>query len=304
MKISIVGGAGVVGSTSAYRLAQEGIASEIILFDVRRKLAEAHAFDIEQAVTHRAAKRVRAGEVADTGNSDLILLAAPEHNEAFFKPEHFAAHASRVLEIVKQVLSESPSALWIVVTNPVDPLVYLIHRELSVPRNKVIGLNYNDTKRFRWAIGKVLSAPSTAVDAFTLGQHGRTQVPLFSSVRVDGKPVSLSSDEIDAIRREATSFSTRWAEWHPGRTAGWTTAESIGEIVTAMASGETPVVPCSICIQGEYGLRDVSLGVPVRLAQGGVKEIVEFPLQPGERKALEASADAVREMIKVYTQRT
>jgi len=300
MKISILGGAGVVGSTSAYRIAQGGTASEIVLFDVRHRLAEAHAFDIDQSVVYRAATRVRAGGIADCANSDVIVLAAPQHDANVTKPGHFASHASRVLEVVEPLVAKSPSAFWIITTNPVDALVYLIHRELSLPRNKVIGLNRNDSARFRWAVAKVLSVPSTAVEAITLGEHGKTQVPLFSSIRVNGKPFPLSRKQIDAIRDEATSFLIRWTELNPGRTAGWATGESVGDIVSTMALDDGRAVPCSMSLEGEYGLRDVSLGVPVKLGQTRVKEVVELPLAPWEQKGLESSAEAIRAMIEAF----
>jgi malate dehydrogenase len=298
MKVTVIGGAGVVGSAGAFRLAQDGKVSEIVLLDVRERLAEAHAFDMDQGVACRSTTRVRAGGMDDTGNSDIVIVAAPQHDAAAMTREHFAAQASRVLEAVRPVLAGSPSALWIVATNPVDPLAYLLSRKLSVPRNKVIGLNRNDTTRFRWAIGRVLSVPSTAVEAYTLGQHGPTQVPLFSSIRIDGRPVTLSADETSRIRAEATSFGARWAELNPDRTAGWASAESIGDVVAAIASDDGRIVPCSTALEGEYGLSDVSVGVPVTLGQGGVKKIVELPLDAAEREALIASAAAIRQMIK------
>ena len=159
-------------------------------------------------------------------------------------------------------------------------------------------MNRNDTTRFRWAIAKTLSVPATAVEAFVLGEHGESQVPLFSSIKIDGHPVALKSQEKDRILEEMSSFFVKWNRLLPGRSAGWTSAESIGDIIESMALDDGRLMPCSACLTGEYGLRDVSLGAPVKLGSGKIKEIVEVDLAPSEREALEISARSVQEMIR------
>jgi malate dehydrogenase len=300
MKVTIIGGSGVVGSSTGYRLAQDGHVSEIVLVDVRANMAEAHALDIEQAVVHRATTRVRAGEIEDTKDSDVIILAAsvPRHSFEHTRREYLAENLPLVFDMVNPIYAQSPSALWIIATLPVDPLVYLIHRAFSVPREKVIGLNRNDTSRFRWAIARTLSVPTTAVEAFVLGEHGETQVPIFSRIRIHGKAVILKQEQITQVQSEISGFFLKWNKLQPGRTAGWTTAESIGDIISSMVSEDGRVWACSTCLEGEYGLREVSLGVPIRLSLRKVKEIIEFDLDPAEQKAFGASAASIREMIK------
>jgi malate/lactate dehydrogenase len=300
MKVTIVGGSGVVGSTTAYRLAQDGKVSEIVLVDLRRNLAEAHALDIEQAVVHRSTTRVRAGDANDTKNSDVVLVTASvkKKDVEISRREYLAVNLPLVLGSIAPIKRESPSALWIIASSPVDPLVYLIHQALAIPREKLIGLNRNDTSRFRWAIARTLSLPSTAVEAFVLGEHGETQVPVFSSIRIHGHPVSLTESQKSQVRGEMDGFFVTWNRLQTGRTAGWTSAESVGDIVSTLASQDERVWPCSTRLEGEYGLRGVSIGVPVRLGLGRVQEIVEFALEPAERRALEASAASIKEMIK------
>jgi malate dehydrogenase len=300
MKVTIIGGSGVVGSSTGYRLAQDGHVSEIVLVDVRGNLAEAHALDIEQAVVHRATTRVRAGEIEDTKDSDVIVLAAsvPRHSFERSRREYLAENLPLVFDMVNPIRAQSPLALWVIATLPVDPLVYLIHRAFSIPREKLIGLNRNDTSRFRWAIARTLSVPTTAVEAFVLGEHGETQVPIFSRIRIRGESVSLKPDQVRKIQSEISGFFLKWNKLQPGRTAGWTTAESIGDIISSMGSEDGRVWACATCLEGEYRLKEVSLGVPIRLSSGRVKEIVEFDLNPAERKAFEASAASIQEMIK------
>ena len=300
MKITIVGGAGCVGSCAAYRLAQDGFVSEIVLVDSRRNVAEAHALDIEQAVVHRTKTQVRAGEIKDTRGSDVIIVAMgvwgrpPTASRAM----NLEQNLRPVMDMVGSLNEESPSAFWMVVTTPVDALVHLIHRIFSIPRKKVIGINRNDTSRLRWSIGKVMSVPATDVEAFVLGEHGDTQVHVLSRVNIRGGKASLNTEQKEQVRKRIASFLSEWNQLQSGRTAGWATAESIGDIVASMASGDGRIWSCSTPLEGEYGLRDVSLGVPVRVGPAGVKEIVEFDLDPGERSGLEASADAIRLQIK------
>jgi malate dehydrogenase len=300
MKITVVGGAGCVGSCAAYRLAQDGFVSEIVLVDSRRNIAEAHALDIEQAVVHRTKTQVRAGDIKDTRGSDVIIVAvgiwgrSPTASRAM----NLGQNLSLVMDLVGPLGEESPSAFWMIVTTPVDALVHLIHRIFSIPRKKVIGINRNDTSRLRWSIGKVMSVPATDVEAFVLGEHGDTQVHVLSRVNIRGGKVSLDARQKEQVRNKIVGFLSQWHQLQSGRTAGWATAESIGDIVASMASGDGRIWACSTPLEGEYGLRDVSLGVPVRVSPAGVKEIVEFDLDPGEKSGLEASADAISLQIK------
>jgi len=299
LKISIVGGGGVVGSSAAYRIAQDGLASEIVLVDVRQNMAEAHALDIEQAIVHRATTRVSAGEIKETRGSNVIIIGVGAVGRPFHssRASHFEENIDIMKNLVEPLVNLSPSALWMIATVPVDAFVYLIHNHFSVPREKVIGVNRNDTCRFRWAIAKTLSVPVTSVEAFVLGEHGDTLVPIFSNVRVNGKVVSLNSDQTNQIRRGILDFLPQWIRLEPGRTAGWTTAESIGDILISMVTKDDRVWACSTSLEGEYGLREVSLGVPIRMGPNGVKEIIEFELDPSEQEALKESAKVVQEQI-------
>jgi malate dehydrogenase len=300
MKITVVGGSGVVGSSAAYRLAQDGLAAEIVLFDVRGNLAEAHALDIEQAVVCRSTTRVRGGNVADTAESDVILVTAsvPKRDVEISRRDYLSVNLPLVFDTVRPLVPLSPSALWVVATSPVDPLVFLIAQAFSLPPARVIGLTRNDTSRFRWAISRVLGIPSTRVEAFVLGEHGDSQVPIFSNIKIDGEAVTLSAEQIGMVQAEIDGFFVKWNSLHAGRTAGWTSAESLGDIVSSMVYGGDPLWPCSSTLDGEYGHKDVSMGVPVRLAENRVKEIIELKLTGSEQAALAASADAIREMIR------
>ena len=300
MKVAIMGGGGVVGSTAAYRIAQDGIASEIILVDACPNIVEAHALDIEQAIARRAPTRVRAGRREDTKDSNVIIMAvgvvgSPSHAS---RANYLEENIGMMMDLVEPLVALSPFALWMIATVPVDTFVYLIHHHFSIPRKKVIGVNGNDTSRFRWAVAKTLSVPATSVEAFVLGEHGETLVPVFSHVRVNKEAVSLNSDQMKQIRTTLSDWLPNWLRLESGRSAGWTTAECIGDVLVSRTLDDDRAWACSTPLDGEYGYREVALGVPVRMGPEGVKEIIEFDLPPGEQEALNVSAEVIREQIK------
>jgi malate dehydrogenase len=298
--VTIVGGAGVVGSAAAYRIAQDGLATEILLIDNRQNLAEAHALDIEQAVVHRSTTQVYAGKMDDARDSDIIIISAGvPHRSVTSRTEFLADNLPILFDLVQGLIAGSPSAIWMIVSVPVDPLVYLICLSFSIPRQRVIGLNRNDSSRFRWAIAKTLSVPTTAIEAFVLGEHGDTQVPLFSQVFVQGVKVSLNPEQKSEIMEKIKGFFATWSRLQPGRTAGWNSAESIGDIIASIIKKDGRPWVCSTPLEGDYGFSGVSLGVPVRLGPIGVREIISFALDRDEAEALKISTGAVREQIRL-----
>jgi malate dehydrogenase len=299
MKVTIVGGAGTVGSCSAFRLAQDGFASEILLVDPRRNVAQAHALDIEQAVVHRNPTQVQAGEIRDSQSSDLIIIALGMWGRppVATRGEGLKQNLKSLFDVVPPLVASSPKAVWIIVSNPVDVLVYWIHKTFAVDRSRIIGINRNDTARFRWAIAKVLGVPTPGVEAFVIGEHGESQVRIFSRIWINGSPVSLDDEQVKQVTSKIGNFIPDWYRLQPGRTAAWTTAESIGDIVATMALDDGKTWVCSTPLEGEYGVEGVSLGVPMRVGLTGVKEIVEFDLDLNERAGIKASAEKVRSQI-------
>jgi malate dehydrogenase len=300
MKISVVGGAGCVGSCTAFRLAQDGLASEIVLVDTRHNLAEAHALDIDQAMVHRSKTHVRAGEMEDTEGSDAIIMAVDVQGRPPIASRGMSLEPNLklMMEVMGPLTRRSPSALWMIITNPVDVLLYLMHRIFAIPRNKIVGMNRNDTSRLRWAVAKEFSVPATDVEGFVLGEHGDSQVHVTSHILIRKEKITLDAEQKQRIRNKALEFLPLWLKLQPGRTAGWSTAEAAGDILTSAALGDQRVWVCSTPLGGEYGLRDVSLGVPMRLGPEGVREIIEFDLDPMEKEALNGSARKIQGKIR------
>lgn len=301
-----------MGSSAAFRLATLDIASEIVLIDARPNLAMSHVMDLEQAMAEISGSRIVGGDWADVAGCDIVVLSAglPERNVAS-RDEYLAGN----LDIVRKAaehLAACPEAVVVVATNPVDVFTYVLARLAGGAPSRFVGYSYNDTLRFRWALARTLDVPMADVDALVLGEHGDMQVPLFDLVSVKGVPVGLTEQQRREVEAATRTWFSTYQSLSAGRTSGWTSAMGIGRLVAALAGGAVSesgarsataptapggLLPCSAILQGEYGLSDVSLGVPVVLGPGGIRRIVEVPLTPLESSQLHAAGEKVRGLI-------
>ena len=297
-----------MGSSAAFRIATLDIASEIVLIDARPNLARSHVMDLEQAVAEISGSRIVGGDWADLAGCDIVVLSAslPERNVAS-RDEYLAGN----LQIVRKAaehLAACPEAVVVVATNPVDVFTYLLGDLAGGAPSRFVGYSYNDTLRFRWALARTLRVAMADVTALVLGEHGDLQVPLFELVSVKGVPVGLNEQQRREVETATRTWFSTYQGLNAGRTSGWTSAMGIARMVAAIAGsagyagGAAPAsgggpLPCSAILHGEYGLSGVSLGVPVVLGPGGVRQIVELPLTPIERSQLHAAADKVRGLI-------
>jgi malate dehydrogenase len=161
-----------------------------------------------------------------------------------------------------------------------------------------IGFSRNDSLRFRWAIGKVLDTPVTDVEAMVIGEHGEAQVPLFSRVTIKGEAVELNPAQKAEVDKLIRTWFTTYVSLNSGRSSGWTSAVTIGQIIAVIGSGSEEVLACSAILDGQYGLSGVSIGVPVVLGRNGIAQIVELPLSQEETTGLQAAAKKIITLIK------
>jgi malate dehydrogenase len=195
-----------------------------------------------------------------------------------------------VRETALKIRQHCPSAIVITATNPVDPLNYAAWRAGGFDRHRLLGYTINDSFRFRELVARAKGAKVCQVEATVIGEHGSSQVPVFSSVRVDGRPVTFSEDEKRAIIAEIPAILLRYEELQAGRTAGWTCAVGLHSMVRAIRDDTGEVFPCSVVLDGEYGRRGISMAVPVVLGREGAREIQEWDLTPDERVRFERAA--------------
>jgi malate dehydrogenase len=287
-----------VGSAAAFRVAEMGVASAVLLLDAREEMAKSHMMDLEQAVSTLSTTRIEAGGWEDLAGSDVVVLSAslPERN-VVSRDEYLAGNLAIVLEAASHIRSACPEAVVVVATNPIDVFTFLLHEMGGLPAHRVLGYSWNDTLRLRWAVAGVLGVPAAQVSGLVIGEHGEAQVPLFDRVTVGGEPVELTSEQRRRAEEAVHGWFVTYQALLSGRTSGWTSAVGLGEVLSALADGGGEPLPCSAVLRGEYGLSGVSLGVPVRLDPNGVREVIELKLLADDRERLHQAAAKVRAAI-------
>jgi len=295
MKISVLGAAGSVGAPTVFYLAALGLADEILMVGGKRQnVLEHHALDISTAVSEQDIL-IKHGTYEDLTGSDLVINVAGGHKARHLDRRQVLREQIDLLKgIALNIKNHCPNAVIITGVNPVDTLNYATYLAGNFNRKKVIGYSINDTFRFREAIASELKVKVSQVDSLVIGEHGSKQVPLFSTARVDGVPVTFSDEMKLKIRQAPAEGIKRFEALDAGRTAGWTCAVGLAKIVKAIIENSNTIIPCSVVLEGEYGLHDMSMGVPVVLGRDGVKEILEYNLAPDELQGLKLAVDILK----------
>lgn len=298
MRVTIVGGTGGVGASAAFNLLRAGEGHDVVLVDRRPAMVTSHVMDLEQTLGQGAAGTIRGGDASDVVGSDvLVVTAAVPLTVNTSRLVYLDDNAAILADVIDTLPADWPGVV-IVVTNPVDPLVTWAQRRTGLDRLRVVGYTLNDSLRLRTGLANRLGVTTAAVDAWVVGEHGDACVPLWDRVRVAGQPVDVAPDD----RAAAEEFLRTWYVKHvaldSGRSSTWTSGLGIARMISAMARDDGELWPSSIVLQGEYGVEGLALSVPVRLGPAGVREIVEWDLDPGERSALDRAAGLVNEMTE------
>jgi L-lactate dehydrogenase len=309
MKVSIIGGGGLVGSTTAYALQCGGVVSSICLIDANADLARGQATDLLNGASLVADQRIAAGSMDDIPTSDVIVITAglrrkPDESRLDLINRNVDLF-SNLLDQVKDAGLKDSSCL-VVVSNPVDVLTYLAVQRSGLPWQRVIGLGTQlDTARFRSYLARRLKAPPTQVQALILGEHGDSMVPIWSSATVAGLPLEqwpgYSATMQKEVLDETKTAGATIIKLKGG--SGFAVGLSIREVVHALALDSRRVLPVSTSQQGAYELRDVCLSVPTVVGCGGAREHIELPLSQKERLGLQQSARVLRDTIQQVEQR-
>jgi malate dehydrogenase len=299
-KIAVVG-AGNVGGTTAQRLAEKN-AYEVVLVDISEGLPKGKALDISQAgpVCGYSTQVVGTNGYAETaGSSIAVITSGMPRRPGMSRDELLATNAKIVKSVVTELVSRSPEIILILVTNPLDAMVHVARTVSGLPKSRIIGMaGVLDSARMRTFIAAELNVPSTEVQAMVLGGHGDTMVPLPRYTTVRGKPVSelMSKDKLDAIVKRTRDGGAEIVGLLKTGSAFYAPSASAVAMVEAIHKDEKQVMPCAVLCEGEYGLKNVIVGVPVKIGRGGAEQIVEYELTDDERSTLETSANAVREL--------
>jgi malate/lactate dehydrogenase len=296
MKLGIIGGAGLLGSASAFYAAIRNLADEIILVDSKKNWVVNHAVDLDQGVCEISSTRIFAGEMDDLSACGIILntAGAPERLAAS-RDAYLEENLKIYAEIGDKIRSWGTNPVLVSATNPIDVLNGRFHEMVGGPAEKFIGYSKNDTLRFKWSISKETGIPAPLIQACVLGEHGEKQVPIFSSVkRKDtGEAIALSSGQRRNILTRVQSWFGEMVALQVPRTMGWTSGIGLGEMIERICIESDEIIPCSCIPHGEYGLDGISIGLPVRLGRHGVREIVEIPLEDDEMEKLREAAGKI-----------
>ena len=299
-------GTGFVGATAAYTLATSGLFSELILLDVNRAKADGEAADISHGVSFAQPCAVHAGDYQDLKDCGLVILAAGANQKPGETRIDLLHRNEAILQgILGAVMSVTPDCILLVVSNPVDLLTYLCQKLSGLPAHRVIGTGtVLDTARLKYLVGQYLQVDSRNVHAFIIGEHGDSELAVWSSANVSGMDLPdycrVTGKEFSQSILDDIYQNVRDAAYHIIEGKGATyyrIGMAVLRIARAIVRGERSVLPVSSVIQGRYGVEEICLGLPSVVGQNGIEAVLDPPLSYEERKRLESSAAKLRALL-------
>lgn len=299
-KVTVVG-AGNVGATTVNVLALREVADEVVMIDIKEGLSEGKAMDMMQTANMLDMNTVITGVTNDyeaTANSDVVVITSGiPRKPGMTREELIGVNAGIVKQVTESVLKYSPNAVIVCVSNPMDTMTYLIHKISGLPKNKIIGMGGAlDSSRFKYYLSKALKANPNEVEGFVIGGHGdTTMIPLKRYATLRGIPVSnfLSDEELDKIVADTMVGGATLTKLL-GTSAWYAPGAAAAEVVEAVLHNEKALIPCSALLEGEYGEKDLCIGVLCELGKNGIERIVEVELNEGEKELFRKSAAAVK----------
>ena len=298
-KVTVIG-AGNVGATCANVLVTEGIADEVVLLDIKEGVSEGKAMDIMQSANILGLKSVVKGVTNDyaasEGSDVVVITSGIPRKPGMTREELIGVNAGIVKSVTDNVLKHSPNAIIICVSNPMDTMTYLIHKESGLPKNRIIGMGGAlDSARFRYFLSQALGANYNDVDGFVIGGHGdTTMIPMTRYAVCRGVPVTelLDKETLDKVAADTMVGGATLTKLL-GTSAWYAPGAAAASLVRAILSDSKSMITCSALVEGEYGLNDMCIGVPCVLGKNGIEKVVEYKLNDEEKALLDKSAAAV-----------
>lgn len=305
-KVVIVG-AGLVGSATAFSLITQGLCDDVVLVDINQDKANAEALDLQNCIEYlgRNAK-VFAGTYEQCADADIVVLtAAAPYIKGQTRLDMLDGSSKITKAVVESVMSSGFSGHFIIVTNPVDVLSYYVYKLSGLPKNQIIGTGTAlDSARLKNIIGDLIHVDPRSINAFSMGEHGDSQMIPWSSIFIGGKsfrqikednPDRAGHAEDDELLRQTANLG--WVIADSKGTTNYGIATTTAGIIKAILFDENRIIPVSTLLDGEYGQKEVFAGVPAVLNRTGVKEIIDIPLAAQEQSQFQASVDIIREYI-------
>ena len=304
MKVTVVG-AGAVGASCAEYIALKNFASEVVLVDIKEGFAEGKAMDLMQTASLNGFDtRIKGvtGDYSQTAGSDVaVITSGIPRKPGMTREELIGTNANIVKSVVEQLVKYSPNVIVIIVSNPMDTMAYLVHKATKLPKNHIIGMGGAlDSARFRYRLAEALNAPISDVDGMVIAAHSDSgMLPLTRLATYRGVPVSefLSEERLAKVAEDTKGGGATLTKLL-GTSAWYAPGAAVSALVQAIACDQKKLFPCSVLLEGEYGQKDVSVGVPVIIGKDGVEKIVEIALNDAEKAKFSESTQAVREVNK------
>lgn len=300
MKVTVVG-AGAVGASCAEYIAFKDFASEVVLLDIKEGYAEGKAMDLMQCASLNGFDSKITGTTGDyskTANSDIcVITSGIPRKPGMTREELIGINAGIVKDVASNLIKHSPNTILIVVSNPMDTMTYLAHKSTGLPKNRIIGMGGAlDSARFKYRLAEALDAPISDVDGMVIGGHSDTgMVPLTSHATRNSIKVSefMSEERLDQVK-EDTKVGGATLTKLLGTSAWYAPGAAVSALVQAIACDQNKMFPCSTLLDGEYGLNDLCIGVPVILGKNGIEKIVKIELSDAEKAHMAKSAEGVK----------
>ncbi|MDG1790711.1 MAG: malate dehydrogenase [Flavobacteriaceae bacterium] len=300
MKITIVG-AGAVGASCAEYIAIKNFASEVVILDIKEGFAEGKAMDLMQTASLNGFDTKIVGVTNDyskTAGSDVVVITSGvPRKPGMTREQLIGINAGIVTAVSSSLIEHSPEAIMIVVSNPMDTMTYLVHKTAGLPKNRIIGMGGAlDSARFKYRLAEALGAPISDVDGMVIGGHSDVgMVPLTRMATRNSIPVSkfISKERLHQVM-EDTKVGGGTLTKLLGTSAWYAPGAAVSGLVQAIVCDQKKIFPCSTFLEGEYGLEDICIGVPVVLGKNGIEEIVQLDLTDAESEHLNTSAEGVR----------
>ncbi len=304
MKVTVVG-AGLVGATCADSIAHKDIVEEVVLLDIKQNLAEGKALDMWQmSPVDLFDTRVHGftNDYSKTANSDIVVITAGvPRKPGMSRDDLISINADIVKTSTENVIKHSPEAIIIIVSNPLDVMTYCAYLTAKIDSSRVFGMaGILDTARYGAFLADALNCSPKDIHSILMGGHGDTMVPLPRYTTVSGIPITelLEKEKLDAIVERTKKGGTEIVNLL-GTSAWYAPGVAAAQMVEAIVKDQKRIFPCCAWLQGEYGLKDIYLGVPVKLGKKGIEQVIELKLNEAEKQLLNASAKAVREVMDV-----
>jgi malate dehydrogenase len=302
-KVTVIG-AGNVGATAAQRLAEKELC-DVVLVDIIEGIPQGKALDLAEAapIEKHDARLTGSNEYDASKDSDIVIITAGiPRKPGMSRDDLLKTNANIMKDVTRKVVQHSPEAVLIIVSNPLDAMCHVAYEASGFPKNRVIGMaGVLDSARFRTFIAMELDVSVESTHAFVLGGHGDTMVPLPRYSTVAGIPITelMSQERIDALVERTANGGAEIVSLLKTGSAYYAPASAAVEMAESILKDKKKILPCAVYLEGEYGINDLFIGVPVKLGAGGVEEIIQISLTDEEQAALDKSASAVEELVEV-----